>query len=357
VALDVNLRFTETQRNPLLTRLATIVVFLVSLLAGSSATAQDLEVVATVEVISAMDARDRWVKVNASPDAVRIRGADEVALEKGMTLVAGDRVRTGLARVQLELDAREHMNISEHALVTLHSERRVLQYLGEVYYRLRGAFSVKYGPVETTVEGTKFVVGGTVEDVEVMVSEGRVKVQSGEEAVRVVGGQRVKAADKKVTKPQEWRRRDRTHQMSRMHPTDPEFDLGLAFAPQLRLAESGGLSAAGRLRTRVEFMPYLGLGADIGIRNNLADGGIRVPMTAGPEVRIGRVVLGGRYVVEYEGTDFGGLGQRIAWHFGGAVMGRFRWVDFGPLSVESEVRLGVVDTPRAEITIGLGMKL
>ena len=106
-----------------------------------------------------------------------------------MVLRVGDRIETDLARVEIAYATGERLNLVEGTQVTLTAERSTLQALGEVYYRLKAAFRVQTGTVDTVVEGP--VLGGGVEDtgqVRVRVDEGRVRVENDAGAVPVTRG-------------------------------------------------------------------------------------------------------------------------------------------------------------------------
>ena len=87
----------------------------------------------------------------------------------------------------MRLGGGQDISVAEHSDVEV-GERSVLQRLGEAYYRVRGAFSVSYGSVQTAVEGTEFgvVVG---ELTVVSVAEGRVSVRNAEGEVHLRRGQ------------------------------------------------------------------------------------------------------------------------------------------------------------------------
>lgn len=164
-------------------------------LGGGFAWAQD-PALAVVTLVTEQDDAGRWRNADPASSAFRIRGGEELPLRDGMDLAIGDTIRADLARVEVRYASGERLNLTEGTTVTLTAERSLLQELGEVYYRLRGAFRVEYGTVETVVEGTRFVVVGEGEPagsiVRVRVDEGRVRVSNGESEVVLPRGREVR---------------------------------------------------------------------------------------------------------------------------------------------------------------------
>ena len=154
------------------------------------------EALGTVAVVTEQDDRGRWQPVDAATRAFRIReGTEPEPLTPDMVLQVGDRIETDLARVEIAYATGERLNLVEGTQVTLTAERSTLQALGEVYYRLKAAFRVQTGTVDTVVEGTRFSVAG-VEDtgqVRVRVDEGRVRVENDAGAVPVTRGRELLA--------------------------------------------------------------------------------------------------------------------------------------------------------------------
>ncbi len=180
---------------PALLTLALVLLALGGRAAWAQAPAPDT-VLAIVDLVTEQDDAGRWRAADPASAAFRIRAGAEAPLQAGMDLAVGDTVRADLARVEIRYATGERLNLTEGTTLTLTGERTLLQELGEVYYRLRGAFRVEYGTVETVVEGTRFVVVGegepTGDVVRVRVDEGRVRISNGEEEVVLPRGQQVR---------------------------------------------------------------------------------------------------------------------------------------------------------------------
>jgi hypothetical protein len=114
---------------------------------------------ATVEWIRTPTPKGKWKSVDTSPDAVLItETGDEIPLEKGMSLDQDALVRTAMARVSVSVQ-KNTIEIQEGSEARI-QDRGVLQTLGNLYYKVRGAFKVSYGTVEAVVEGTEFEMHG-----------------------------------------------------------------------------------------------------------------------------------------------------------------------------------------------------
>jgi hypothetical protein len=114
---------------------------------------------ATVEWIRTATPKGKWKNVDTSPDAVLVtETGDEIALKKGMSLDEDALVRTGMARVGVSVQ-KNTIEIHEGSEGRI-QDRGVLQSLGNLYYKVRGAFKVTYGSVEAVVEGTEFEFHG-----------------------------------------------------------------------------------------------------------------------------------------------------------------------------------------------------
>ena len=172
-----------------------VVILLLTALAwmAGPAWAQEAPQLASVALVAEPDDAGRWRAVDPAAAAVRVRADTETPLRPGLPLAVGDTIRVDLARVEIHYSTGEKLNLTEGTTVSLTAERSVLQELGEAYYRLRGAFRVQYGTVETVVEGTRFVVLGTEDGgtVRVRVDEGRVRVSNAEASTPVGRGQAV----------------------------------------------------------------------------------------------------------------------------------------------------------------------
>jgi len=148
---------------------------------------------AIVGALMIQDARGRWVPVTETAEAVAIRDGEVISLKQSKPLLKGDVIETQNARVEIiwtQGEAPEQIYVWEYAKVTLSDERSVVQELGDLYYRLRGSFSIQYGTVETMVDGTAFQVSGP-NPVSVGVTEGVVRVREGGQEQRLTPGQMV----------------------------------------------------------------------------------------------------------------------------------------------------------------------
>jgi hypothetical protein len=316
---------------------------------------------ATVERITIPDARGKWQFIPVTPNAVRIRGDAEEPLTRGMDLEVGDRIRTSMARVQVGLKKGEKLNVSENSLIRL-NERSVLQLLGEVYYRLRGNFSVEYGTVETTVEGTGFLVSGP-DPVQVGVTEGLVKVRGSEGEVAVAKGETVSVAQKgNVKPPKEWTYKEQRVALKRTRLTKPSLELGLLTyltSTYRHNDPSDDLQGTFMVRfiTRTELLQFFRLGADIAVGTAGSYLGYKASFSLGPEFALGRLSLGGQVVTELERHQYGGTGNYKALHTGGLGTVRYSWPFGDRWSLEGEARIGAVDGFVVNLGVGVGVTL
>jgi hypothetical protein len=173
-------------------RLMALLVLAGLLLGARPAWAQDAAL-AIVERIHEVDPTGRYRSVDTSTRASRTRGDAMLPLDIGMDLEIGDIIEVDAAQVQLRYPSGERLLLGERSRVVLSGERSLSQSLGEVYYRLKDAFRVQYGTVETVVEGTRFVVIGPQGDgpIRVRVDEGRVRVSNPDTSVTVDRGEQV----------------------------------------------------------------------------------------------------------------------------------------------------------------------
>lgn len=274
---------------------------------------------ATVTAISAPDTRGRWRPVKETAAAARMEAESRVPLKIGMALNPGDRLVTEQARVTVRFGQSEHLTIAPASDLVL-SERSVIQRLGEIYYQVRNAFTVQYGTVQTAVEGTEFVVGGSPEAVQVSVTEGVVRVENNGETVRLRRGQSVVAeANQAPGEPQQMQQAT-----SRMLRTK-SWTLG---RPRLRVGvlATGGLlnqngSAAVRTFAAVRLLPSL---------NAVVDGehggsttSLRTGAGLGLEWALGAFNVGGSATLGLERWQYACGGEYAAIHAGGAAHARF----------------------------------
>ncbi len=103
-----------------------------------------------------------------------VRDGVERPLTPGFALYEGDAIRTADGTAVVETPAGWRVEVGERSQVRL--ERSVLQRLGEVFYKVSGAFSVKVDDVELLVEGTAFKVTRDLPgNGELLVAEGGVR--------------------------------------------------------------------------------------------------------------------------------------------------------------------------------------
>jgi len=286
------------------------------LLGPARAYAEDF---ATVTAISAPDTRGRWSPVKQTPAAAKIEADARTPLFVGMPLQMGDRVVTEEARVTIRIGKSEHLTLSPGGDLVL-QERSVLQQIGDVYYQVRNAFTVQYGTVQTAVEGTEFIVGGTTDAVDVAVTEGVVTVSNAGETVRVRRGRSVVAT-------------------SGAAPTSPtKMPLSTARSlrsqawtlgrPRLRLGfvANGGLydeSAGVEMRyfAAMRVLPAMNIVSDGG--HALTPNSLRTGTGLGVEWAVGGFSVGGTAGVTVERWNYECGGQYAALHFGGSAHGRY----------------------------------
>ncbi len=311
---------------------------------------------ATVQSLTEPDARGRWITVEATAAAARIRGGERSPLEVGMALEVGDQIETAQARVKLRLKGREYLTISEGADLTL-GERTVIQRLGEVYYQVRDVFRVDYGTVQTAVEGTEFAIDGQDGPVRVSVTEGAVRVTSAGESVRVRRGQTVTVAQSVAPAAP-----------VAMTPAAQRSSLARAWTlgrPKLQLGLTAGGGIVGPnagLETRgfaaVPLMPGIRLVAETGLGGRPGAPGTRIPANLGLEMSVGGFSVGGsgQATIEDRRLDCGG--RRVLLHLGGAAHARFNMPLGRRLFLVGGGRVGMVGkTLEAGLLAGVGVNL
>ncbi len=181
----------------------------------------------TVGKLTEPDAAGRWKSVKVSTQASVITDSDPIPLAKGMALDQGVTVRSMLAVAEIDLASGNTLRLDPGAEVILKEPTFIEQLAGEVLYQVKGAFSVKYGTVHCTVEGTEFEVVGAspYTDVQapgdhprdlptdalpgtisVAVTKGKVRVSTPEGEVLVKKGSRVMSGpDGVLSDVQNWR--------------------------------------------------------------------------------------------------------------------------------------------------------
>jgi ferric-dicitrate binding protein FerR (iron transport regulator) len=128
---------------------------------------------ATVSSIEEPDAAGRWKKVKVSTRAVVADEAGDTFLTKGMELEQGVHLRANVAVAEVTLASGNVLHLEPGAELVVEEPGIIQQIAGEVYYKVKGAFSVSFGTVHCTVEGTEFAVVGPWPDGNPALREGR----------------------------------------------------------------------------------------------------------------------------------------------------------------------------------------
>jgi hypothetical protein len=290
-------------------------------------------------------------------------GSAPVALGPGVELPVGAVITTTRARLVLRLPDDEHLHIGEATELTLAPERSVLQRAGEVYYRVRSAFSVQVGAVETAVEGTRFlVVGADGGPVQVSVDEGRVVVRTPEGAQAVGRGQTLTASPGAAPPaPAKWGAVDRGDALQHTLSAGP---------PRLLLALAAGGAGAGAIGGRAESGVFLG--ALRGTASLRVAGPLRLSLQPGAglgpaarqlggdlvaELQLGPFAVGGGPSLVHERRALSCGGEQIWLHIGGVASGRAALPLGRHLRVLAQGRVGLAGTPFGELGVGLGVAL
>ena len=274
---------------------------------------------ATVTAISAPDTRGRWSPVKQTAAAAKVEADARTPLFVGMPLQLGDRVVTEEARVTIRLGKSEHVTLAPGGDLVL-QERSVLQQIGDVYYQVRNAFTVQYGTVQTAVEGTEFIVGGSADAVDVAVTEGVVTVSNAGETVRVRRGQSVVAASGAApTTPAKMplattrSLRSQAWTLSR-----PRVRLGVVANGGL-YDENAGVEM--RYFAAMRVLPAMNIVSDGG--HALTPDSLRTGTGLGVDWAVGGFSLGGTVGVTVERWNYECGGRYAALHFGGSAHGRY----------------------------------
>lgn len=316
-----------------------------------------------IDEISVLDDRGNWSYVDRTGRAHVQREGALVPVTRGMELEEGERIVTEVARLRVRLREGEYIHVWENADITV-AERSILQTLGDVYYSLKGRFTVKYGTVETVVEGTRFLVSGP-EPVKVLVEEGQVRVNSGGVTRLVQAGQQLSVASGALARPVKVQSRTllRTMDRSRWLLGGPRARVGFLVGPG---ADVEGPGLTGRLTGSVGLSPNVGLSLDSGFnkpfsreprRPGAAGSGAAFPQAAGLELRLGAFSLGGQALENIE-TWKDECGQTHAvMKLGGAANARVD-IPFARLFfVMGGLRAGWAGEPMMNLDLGLGVGL
>ncbi len=308
---------------------------------------------ATVDQLSTLDSTGRWRPVAETGRARVITGGAEEPLRVGREVALGDRIVTDDARVRVRLASGEDIAIDERSDIEL-GERSVVQRLGDAYYRVRGAFRVTHGAVQTSVEGTEFSVAtGAV--VTVAVVEGRVAVRNESGEVRVARGQVVEVAQVGAPPGPQWNPAVARQAVARTFPRGgPTLQVGLLAAGGLA---NGGAVVEGRLFARLRLLPGVRLALDTGLGNDGSETGVRLPQGLGVEFDAGGFSLGGQLITSVERCNFECGGAYVALHLGGVGNLRYALPLSRHFSIEGLVRAGYADGLVIDAGLGIGASL
>jgi len=271
-----------------------------------------------------------------------------------MALAPGDQVRAELARVELRLATGARLNLSEGSALVL-GERGVLQELGEVYYRLRGAFRVEYGVVDTVVEGTRFVVRGPepgASGVTVRVDEGAVRVENGAAAVALRRGQALTMPERGPPLGPPAPARPTWDELGRTHPRGApglvlaamaggELGIDLGFMPAAEAPPAQGLL---RLSAAAGLGPHLrvGGGAGFGAGARDGEGALRAPVELFASGSWAGLTVGGGPTATWAQRACP-CGWTRELHLGGAAWARGSLPLGRQLRLAGELRVGAAD--------------
>lgn len=306
----------------------------------------------TVESLLVQDDRGDWQVATTSGQATVSEGGTESPVSVGQALPMGAVVRTRAARLTLRLANGGDMSIYQDSEITLEAGG-VLQSLGRVFYRLRNAFSVRYGSVETVVEGTRFLVDVDGGRFQVEVEEGRVRVRTDGAESQVSAGQRATVenghAAIHVTRA----------------PVDLEARVRQAFQarPQVHLGAVAGLGStdalAGHLRLQggVHLTPLLLLSLDTEVLHQSGEN--RFPQVLGLGLEAGALTVTPGLVTSFHTSQDACGERRVVLNFGGSIdlLGRL------PLGSHLQALVGARagalsgDAAFLDLSLGLGVNL
>lgn len=308
---------------------------------------------ATIDQITTVDALGRWKPASQTGRVRVVRGDTTLPASVGIELMPGDRLLTDDARARVRLGGGQDISVAEHSDVEV-GERSVLQRLGEAYYRVRGSFSVSYGSVQTTVEGTEFAVR-VGEATVVSVAEGRVSVRNPDGEVHVRRGQVVEIAQ------------TGTPAAPTFNPAVARAAIGKTFrraGPSLQAGvllsggfANGGGAVEGRLFARILLFPGLRLSIDTGIGSDGVEDGTRLPQGVGLELALGGVSVGGQVLTTVELCNFECGGAYVALHIGGMGWVRYSLPLSRHFSLEGVLRAGYADGIVVDGAGGFGVSL
>ena len=300
----------------------------------------------------------------AQTAAARVfRGEDPEGrpLGPGTVLQPGDRIRCARARVVILRGTDEYIHVQEGAEVTLSADRSITQTLGEVYYRVREAFKVEYGTVETTVEGTRFLVAGTPTGVSVSVDEGIVAVRTPGGVQRVAAGQTLATPPAAAPPaPSTWSRAAQGKALAKtVGMGRPRLMVGVLAQGAYTGASADTLQGVGSLQLRPLGSIQLAGPVRVVLEPGVAAGArtVQLPANAGLELSVAGISAGGTVTTTRERRRAPCGATQDLLHIGGAGHVRAELPLGRHLRGLASVRVGVASVVNAELGAGIGWAL
>ena len=280
-------------------------------------------------------------------------------LGPGTELSPGDRIQCTRARVVIRRGDDEYIHVHEGGEVTLTAERSIVQSLGEVYYRVREAFRVEYGTVETTVEGTRFLVAGTdAGDVAVSVDEGTVKVATPAGAQSVTAGQTLTTSPTAAPPaPASWPARARGQALTKtVGMGRPRVLVGVLGQGTITGASPDTIPGVGAVQLRPLASIRLAGPVRLLVEPGIAAGPrtFQVPVDAGLELMMRNIAFGASAGVTRERRTADCGAEQELLHIGGAAHARAAIPLGRHLQVLGSAQVGRSTVWSAELGAGVG---
>lgn len=281
-------------------------------------------------------------------------------LSPGMALALGDRIVCTRARVVIRR-GDETIHVMEGAEVELTAERSTLQLMGEVYYQVREAFQVQYGSVETTVEGTRFLVVGEqagAGPVQVAVDEGTVRVDTPEGRQRVTAGNTLTAAPGSAPPAASaWPARAKGAALAKtVGMGRPRFMVGALVQGSWTGSSADTLGGVGAAQLRPIASIRLAGPVHAVIEPGIAVGTrtLQLPVNAGLELSMFGIRAGGTLTTTYETRRESCGAEQELLHIGGAGHVRAEVPLGRHIRALGSARVGVASVLNAELGAGIG---
>lgn len=348
------------------------------------------EPIGVVRSLSVQTAKGHWQLVDASGEArVQRHGvrcdhpiSSEVAcngklipIYKGMPLESGDRIITALVRLDIALQKGELLQVAEGTDLVL-EESSITQTLGQIYLQLRRVFTVRFGTVEATVEGTSLLVSGP-DPVWVGVSDGQVRVKEGDEERLVQSGEQV--SQTLVEQPESGERAahsdsstglEEIQGWSRTQRNEMMATTWLLGRPRLELSIMSGARDLEEsvfhpgVNVEAGMVLFRNLGVSLGAGLAMGEDGQRAPASANLVWNAGRWSVAGGPVVELDRRTYlcnennpESMGWYKAVHFGAEGRVRGNVVISRRFRLLGELRAAYTDELTTEVRLGLGVGL